>query len=78
MDVNCSLYCARKALYTELKNWPWPLTPWHKVNRVTPLIINNLCVKFENDWAKTVGYIVSTMSSTENAKVDFDPVSQIQ
>ena len=45
LNLNCSLYCAHKALYTECQNRPWPLTIWPKINRVTPLIINNLHVK---------------------------------
>ena len=36
------------------QSWPWPLTSWPKINRVPPLIIHNLQVKFESDWAKTV------------------------
>ena len=46
--------------------------PWPKINRVSPLIIHNLHVKFESDWAKTVVSIVSTRSYTRSAKVDLD------
>ena len=35
---NCSLYPAHKVLYKECQSWPWPLTPWPKINRVPPLI----------------------------------------
>ena len=52
--------------------WPWPLTLWPKINRVPPLIIHNLHVKFESDWAKTVVAIVSTRSYTLSATVDLD------
>ena len=51
-DKNCSLYCVHKVLYTECQSWSLPLTPWPKINRVPPLIIHNLHVKFESDWAK--------------------------
>ena len=74
MNFNCSRYCAHKALYTECQNWPWPLTSWPKINRVPPLIIHNLNVKFESDWTKTVAYILATRSYryTQSAKVDLD------
>ena len=39
---------------------------------VPPLIIHNLHVKFESDWAKTAVCIVSTRSYTQSAKVDLD------
>ena len=39
---------------------------------VPPLIIHNLHVKSESDWAKSVVGIVSTMSYKQSAKVDFD------
>ena len=71
LDINCSLYCANNALYTECQSWP--LTPWSKINRVPPLIISNLHVKFESDWAKTIDCIVSTRSHTQSAKVDLWP-----
>ena len=50
---NCrsSLYCAHKVLYTECQSWPWHLTPWPQINRVLPLIIYNLHVQFESNWA---------------------------
>ena len=51
---------------------PWPMTLWPKINRVPSLIINNLHVKFESDWAKTVVCIVSTRSYTQSTKVDLD------
>ena len=69
---NCSRYRAHKVLYTECQSWPWPLTPWPKINRVPPLIIHNLHVKFESDWAKTVVCILPTRSYTQSAKVDLD------
>ena len=72
LGKNWSRYCVHKVLYTECQSWPWPLTPWPKINRVPPLIINNLHVKFESDWAKTVVCIVSTRSYTQSAKVDLD------
>ena len=37
----------------------WPLNPWPTFHRI-PLIINDLCVKFESDYAKNVLYIMST------------------
>ena len=46
------------------QSWPWPLTPWPIINRVPPLIIHNLHVKFESVWAKTVVAIVPTRSYT--------------
>ena len=54
------------------QSWPWSMTPWPKINRVPPLIIHNLHVKFESDWAKTEVAIVSTRSYTQSAKVDLD------
>ena len=50
------------------------MTPWPKINRgpPPPLIIHNLHVKFESDWAKTVVVIVSTRSYTQSAIVDLD------
>ena len=54
------------------QTWPWPMTPRLKFNRVSPLIIHNLHVKFESDWAKTVVCILSTRSYTQNAKVYLD------
>ena len=64
LGQNCSRYRAHKVLYIECQSWPWPLTPWSKINRVPPLIIHNLHVKFESDWAKTVVAIVPTRSYT--------------
>ena len=59
-----------------------PLTcdPVTKINRVSPLIINNLHVKFESDWAYTVVCIVPTSPNIKSAKVDlnlcpYDPKS---
>ena len=43
LGKNCSRYRVHKVLYTECHSWPWPLTPWPKINRVPPLIIHNLC-----------------------------------
>ena len=54
------------------QSWPWPLTLWPKINRVPPLIIHNLHVKFESDRAKTVVCILPTRSYTQSAKVDLD------
>ena len=51
---------------------PWPMTPWPKIDRGPPLIIHNLHVKFESDWAKTVVAIMSTRSYTQSAIVDLD------
>ena len=51
LNYKCSLYRAHKVLYTECHSWP--LTLWPKINRVPPLIINNLRVMFENDGVKT-------------------------
>ena len=42
------------------------------MNRVPPLILQNLHVNFESDWAKTVACIVSTMSYTQSAEIDLD------
>ena len=57
------------------------LTPtfnlWPQINRVPPLIIHNLHVKFESDWAKSVAFIVSTRSYTQSAKVDLDLLPKI-
>ena len=72
LGKNCSLYPAHKVLYTVCQSWPWPLTLGPKINRVTPLIIHDLHVKFESDWAKTVVAIVSTRSFTQSDKVDLD------
>ena len=54
------------------QSWPWPMNPWPKINRGPLLIIHNLHVKFESDWAKTVVAIVSTRSYTQSATVDLD------
>ena len=54
------------------QSWPWHLTPWPIINRVPPLIMVNVHVKFESDWAKTVVAIVSTRFYVQNAKVDLD------
>ena len=70
--MNRSRYCTHKALYTECQRWPWPLTPWPQINRVPPLIIHNLHVKFKSDCAKTVVCILSTRSYTQSDKVDLD------
>ena len=72
LGKNWSRYCVHKVLYKECQSWPWPLTPWPKINRVPPLTINNLHVKFESDCAKTVVCIVSTRSYTQSAKVGLD------
>ena len=50
-----------------MASWPWPLTPCPKINLVPPLIVHNLHVKFESDWAKTVVCIVSTRQSATDA-----------
>ena len=75
----CSRYRAHKVLYTECQSWPcqswpWPLTPWPKINRVSPLIMANVHVKFESDWAKTVVAIVPTRFYIQSAKVDLAKV----
>ena len=62
------MYPAHKVLDTECKNWPWPLTLWPKINRVPPLIIHNLHLKFESDREKTVVCIVSTRQSATDAR----------
>ena len=36
------------------QSWHQLLMPWPKINRIPPLIMNNLDVKFESDWAITV------------------------
>ena len=52
---------AYQVLYTECQSWPWPLSMWPKINRVPPLIIHTLHVKFKSvKLAKTVVCIVST------------------
>ena len=43
-----------------------------QINRVSPLIMVNVHVKFESDWAKTVVAIVSIRSYMQSAKVDLD------
>ena len=53
--------------YTDCQSCPWPLTMWPKNNRVPPLIIHNLHVKFESDWAKSVVCMVSTRQSATDA-----------
>ena len=48
---------------------------WHPLARGIDLdrvIINNLYVKFENDWTQTEICIVSTRSYTQSANVDLD------
>ena len=72
LDKNCSRYRVHKVLYTEYHSWPWPLTPWPKINRVSPLTIRNLHVKFESDRSKTVVAVMSTRSHTQSATVDLD------
>ena len=42
------------------QKWPWHLTLGPKINRVPPLIMANVHMKFESDWAKTVVAIVAT------------------
>ena len=44
----------------------------HKINRVSPYIIQNLNLKFESDFAKTVVCILSTKYYTHNAEVYLD------
>ena len=72
LGKNCSVYRVHKVLYAECQSWPWPLTLSPQINRAPPLIIHNLHVKFESDWATTVVCIVSTRSYTQSAKVDLD------
>ena len=48
------------------------LTLWPKINRVPPLIMVNVHVKFKSDWAKTVVAIVPTRFYIQSAKVDLD------
>ena len=54
LNKKCSLYHAHKVLQRvpKAQSWPWPLTLWPKVKRIFLLIINNFCVKFENDCTK--------------------------
>ena len=66
LDINCSIVPTRP--YTQCQSWPWPLTLCPKSNRVSPIIIHNLHVKFESDWTKTVVCIVSTRSNTQDCK----------
>ena len=68
-------YHVHNVLYTLCRSWP--LTPWPKINRVPPLVIHNLLVKFESDWAKTVICILPTRSYTQGAKVDLGHHLQI-
>ena len=63
LSKNCSRYRAHKVLYIECQSWPWPLTPWPKINRVPPLIMVNVHMKFESDWAKRCAF-----SNYENTK----------
>ena len=58
--------------YTQCQNWPWSLIPWPQINRVPPLIILNLHVKFKRDWTITAVFIVSTKLCKQSAKVDLD------
>ena len=71
---NCSLYmyCMQKVLYTECQSWPWPLTPWPQIKRVPPLIMKNLYLKFESDWAKSLVCIVPTSFYWTSVKFDLD------
>ena len=43
--------------------------PWSKINRVPPLITNNLHLKFASDRAKTAACIMPTRFHTQSAKV---------
>ena len=43
-----------------------------QINRVPPLIIHNLHVKSESDWAITIVCIVFTRSYTQSTKDDLD------
>ena len=70
LGKNCSLYRAHKVLYTECQSWTWPLTQWPKINRVPPLIINNLHVKFESHREVTVVCILPTRQSTMDGRTD--------
>ena len=72
MCRNCSVYRVYKVLHTECQSWPWPLTPWPKINRVPPLIMANVHVKFESDREKTVAAIESTRFYIQSTKVDLD------
>ena len=54
------------------QSWFWPLTPWPTINRVPPLIMNNLHAKFESDQAKIVVSIMPIRCYRERAKVDLD------
>ena len=74
-QLNCEVwkwYHVHNVLYTECQSLPWPLTPWPKTNRVPLLIIPNLRVNFERDWAKTLVPTVSTRSYTQSARIDLD------
>ena len=53
-DKNCSLYHGHMVNQAEYQRWPWSLSPGLKINRVPPLFVFNLHVKFESVWSKTV------------------------
>ena len=42
------------------QSWPGPFTPWPKIDRVPPLITNNIHFKFESDLTKSVVFIMPT------------------
>ena len=52
LGENCCLYSFHKVLYIECQSWPWSLNSWPKINKLPPLIIHNLHVKFERGWKK--------------------------
>ena len=57
--------------YTQSATVDLDLWPWDPNSKgVPPLVIHNVPVKFERDWAKTVIAIVSTRSYTQNAIVN--------
>ena len=65
LGKNHSLHRIYMVLYTECQR--------PKINRVPTLIINNLHVKFENDWTKIIVVcIVLTQLYTQSAKVYLD------
>ena len=54
------------------KSWPRHLMSWHKMNRVSPLIINNLHMKLESDGAKTLACKLPKRFHKQSPKIDLD------
>ena len=66
--------------YTQSAKLTSTFDPVIKINTVPPLIIRNLHVKFESDWAKTVACISpqGLIHRVPKLTLTFDPVTQNQ